>query len=92
MAQDRIERLHLLDLDIAYEEGEDLVRVCDDLTIGLLVQHSVLIPVDQMNAVGNQWPVIRFTGPRNQLEELLNRYDGVTGVFDPSHNPNWPPA
>lgn len=85
--RDKIERLHLLDLDVAH--GSDtLDYVCDELTLGLLVQHSVLIEAGP----GGGWPVVRFTGPRNQLEELLNRYDGV-GVFDPHRsNPDAPPA
>lgn len=83
--RDRIERLHLVDLDVALSEGEVLDDVCAELTIGLLVQHSVLIEGAE------QWPVVRFTGPRSQLEELLNRYDGVRGAFAPaSVNPDAP--
>lgn len=82
---DRIERLHLVDLDIALSEGEIITEVCAELTVGLLVQFSVLIPG------GDQWPVVRFTGPRSQLEELLNRYDGVRGAFTASSvNPDAP--
>ncbi len=83
----------MVDLDIAYAQDsvdESLDGACNELTVGLLVQHSVLIPANDPG-VENQWPVVRFTGPRNQLEELLNRYDGVSAAFDPSEfNPNWP--
>lgn len=93
MANDRIERMHFVDLDIAYAQDgvdESLDGACAQLTVGLLIQHSVLIPAGD-HGVMNQWPVVRFVGSRNHLTELLNRYDGVSGAFDPSQfNPNWP--
>lgn len=75
-----IERLHLVDLDVVVNEGETIEVVCSELATGLLIQHSVLIDAGP----GGGWPVVRFTGPRGQLDELLNRYNGVPGAFDPS--------
>jgi len=77
-----IERIHLLDLDIAPLDGESVEYACELLATGLLVQWSTLIPPIEGHDQGQSWPVIRFTGPRNQLEELRNRYAGVTGAFD----------
>lgn len=76
----KIERTYFVDLDVVHGPDENGVReTCDELTAGLLIQHSVLIGGEKFNG----WPVVRFTGPRNQLEELLNRYDGVPGAFAP---------
>jgi len=89
MRSDQIERLHLTDLMI-WPGGDDpftdenVLTACAELTVGLLVQYSILIPVVHNEAeVTVDYPVVRFTGPRNQLEELLNRYHGVEGAFDP---------
>ena len=88
IAKDEIQRLHLVDLDIAPLPDEDLNSACAELTTGLLVQHSVLIEVGP-----GAWPVVRFTGPRSQLEELLNRYHGASdpAPWNPDH-PDWTPA
>lgn len=75
-----IERVHLLDLSIA-THGESTRTACEELTVGLLVQSSILI---SRHASGDDWNVVRFTGPRSQLEELRNRYNGVAGAFRPS--------
>ena len=84
----RIERLHLVDLAIAVLDGESLDDALWNLTLGLLVRHETLI--DASSSGGH--PVVRFTGPRSQLEELLHRYDGVPGAFPPApYNPD-PPA
>ena len=75
-----IERVHLLDLSIA-THGESTRTACAELSVGLLVQSSILI---SRHASGDDWNVVRFTGPRSQLEELRNRYNGVAGAFRPS--------
>lgn len=75
---EEIERIHLFDADID-PRGHKLEDVVAELTTGLLVQWSILID----DTVDGR-PVIRFTGPRNQLEELRNRYRGVPGAFTPS--------
>ena len=72
----KIERLHLLDLDICLHD-ETVEDACIELCTGLLVQFSVLIA----EGPASGWPVVRFTGPRGQLEELWNRYNGVPGAF-----------
>lgn len=74
---EEIERVHLFDADIDLR-GHKVEDVVAELIIGLLVQWSVLID----DSVDGR-PVIRFTGPRNQLEELRNRYRGVPSVFAP---------
>lgn len=79
---DDIQRMHLLDLEIkgTWVDGEESFdRSAEDLTTGLLVQFSVLIP-----PAVERYAVYRFTGPRTQLEELANRYRGVPGAFAPS--------
>ena len=90
MNQHAIEQLFLVDLDIAALPGQSTKEACKELVTGLLVRHEKLIP-----AIGSDWPVIRFTGPRNQLQELINRYAGIDGTFAPApchpdsavHNP-----
>ncbi len=88
-----IERLHLLDLNVVtMGEDETIEEAIAELTNGLLVQGSVLISdvIDGMRV--NQWPIVRFTGPRSQLEELRNRYNGIPFTIDPdprNPDPDW---
>jgi hypothetical protein len=100
MRSDQIERLHLTDL-VIWPGGDDpftdenVLTACAELATGLLVQYSILIPafVEQTKRgpIVTDYPVVRFTGSRNQLEELLNRYHGVEGAFDPApFNPDAP--
>jgi len=67
-----LERVYLVDLDIVVGDGEDVGAVCDELATGLLLQHTVLIEAGPAGG----WPVVRFTGPRGQLQQLCNRYHG----------------
>lgn len=78
IASDRIERLHVVDLDVVHNPDENgLNEACAELTAGLLVQHSVLVEV----GLGSGWPVVRFIGPRSQLEALMSRYRGDESTF-----------
>lgn len=79
MSDITIERQHFVDLAIAKQGVQSTKEACKELVTGLLVRHDKLIP-----AIGLDHPVIRFSGPRGQLEELVNRYRGVPGIFPPA--------
>lgn len=90
---DEIQRLYMIDLELggfdtdATEEAT--LEVARELATGLLVTPIVLIPAIIEGLQVNEYPVVRFSGPRNQLEELVNRYRGVSDAFAPStHNPD----
>lgn len=97
MRSDQIERLHLTDLvvwpggDLSHTD-ENVLAAATELTTGLLVQFSILIPaVVTRDGLAVDYPVVRFTGPRNQLEEVLNRYHGVGPLGGSPFNPDATP-
>lgn len=69
-----IERLYLLDLDVVLHDNETIYAVLTELTTGLLVEFNVLLEHGPVSG----WPVVRFTGPRSQLEKLLDRYNSTS--------------
>lgn len=69
-----IQRVHMIDLDVYVRQsyGENLEQVCEELTVGLPVTLHVLT---EDGPSGH--PLVRFTGARDDLVELLRRYNAA---------------
>lgn len=67
----KIEVLHGVDLDLVVDESDDVRDVAADLATGLHVTFTTLVE----HGPAGGWPVVRFSGPLDQVQELVRRYE-----------------
>lgn len=73
-----IERLYMVDLDVVTQGDETAEDAAALLAQMLLITFDVLTE----HGPAGGWPVVRFSGPKRELRELLARYDGALTTAD----------
>ncbi len=87
-----IQRLYFVDLDVVLHDNPDGSDESPEDAAALLCQ---MIPVDYKvvceHGPAGGWPVVRFSGSRTDLENLIRRYNGdeTAHMLAEPFNPNY---
>ena len=69
----RIERTYHLDASVPGKTNDEVIRQATEYATGLLVEQELIVEVVIDGVSVNDEGIVRFTGPRSQLEQLIER-------------------